>query len=164
MKKLMLYIVILVNSLIAIAGVCFWIHLSTLEDIYIKEIVVENGDVVKDRIYVRHLKLDPSEKQDYSAIINCHTSGNFEFVINFEKINDQGMPAFVNVVLFANEQKLYEGTLRDLLAQRSVYFEDRIQAGVPYEIKATYSIPSDAGNDANDTRIQFDMDINMYAT
>lgn len=169
MKKLMIYIVIFINSIIALAGICFWAYINNLEDLYIKEITIETGEVVREKMEVRRLSLSPSESKDYSAIFNCHTSGNFEFVLNFEQVNDNGLKSAVNVVVVAGESgkeltTVYEGTLGELLTQKSVYFEDRINAGVPYEITATYSLPNDAGNSINNTLVQFDMDINLYAT
>lgn len=162
MKKILTYILISAHLLVTLIGVGIIIYNHNLEDIYIKEIEVEAGGVAYDVMEVRRLHLSPSESQDYKAIIRCGVGGTFDFVMNFEEIYDGGMKEHVTVVVTANEKTVYEGNLSDLLEQRTVEFEYKIEHNGSLEIKADYLIPESEGNDTRGTSTQFDVNINIY--
>ena len=162
MKKILAYILICVHLLVTAFGLGIIIYNLNLEDVYITEIEVEAGGVAYDVMEVRRLNLSPSEQKDYKAIIHCRLGGTFDFVVNFEEIEDGGMKEHVNVVVTANEKTVYEGNLSDLLEQRTVEFEYKIENGESLEITANYLIPEEDGNSASHTSTKFDVNICIY--
>ena len=125
-------------------------------------ITVSKDGVTEEVIKVRDLKLNPTDKTEYSINLTCLASGDFDIFFDFREKKDGGMKEFVDVTVSLGDKRIYEGSLSKLLENGEVVeFEGYLEAKKPVVVTICYEMPQHIGNEAQGTYSDFDINVKV---
>lgn len=118
-------------------------------------VTVSSDGVAEETLTVQSLTINPGETRECNVFLRCELSGGFLVKVTFDEIADNGLKSFVDVIVYIDDEAVYDGTLSDLLAGTAVSFLVNLDAETPSILKIKYIMPVDTGNDAQGTTASF---------
>ena len=144
--------------LMILAAVSLLLYANHTQNDLEEKIEIESEGVTKNTLSVKELTLHPSESKVYTVVLKSELEGDFDVKMDYRETKDGGMKPYVNVLIRAGAQVLYEGTLTDLLDKdHLITFDVSIHADDPLTLTICYSMPESIGNEAQDTFAEFDI-------
>ena len=158
MKNRSVNILIVALLLLAALSVTIIVFLNDAHEKFPESITVSEDGVTEKIGKVRDLKLIPTASKEYSVDFFCAASGEYEFEIEYDEIEDGGMKSFVNVTITFDDEKIYEGSLASLLdSDTTVGFDGDLHETEPTTVVFSYEMPYDVENDAQGTWSDFNI-------
>lgn len=105
--------------------------------------------------------LYPGSKEEYTLNITAEIPTRYNIDFMFKTIEDGGLRDFIDVEVTFDNVMLYNGTLSDLLDSDDVKvgIETNLDERIPIQIKISYKMPREVGNEAQGKSILFDINI-----
>ena len=158
MKNRSVNILIVALLLLAALSVTIIVFLNDAHEKFPESITVSEDGVTEKIGKVRDLKLIPTASKEYSVDFFCAASGEYEFEIEYDEIEDGGMKSFVDVTVCLDGKAVYEGPLRELLdTDKVVEFDGTLEEEDPLPVTIRYTMPHYVGNEAQGTTADFNV-------
>ena len=118
-------------------------------------VTVSSDGVAEETLTVQSLTINPGETRECYVFLRSELSGGFLVKVTFDEISDNGLKPFVNVIVYIDDEAVYDGPLTDLLANTAVSFLENLDDSAPSILKIQYKMPVETGNDAQGTTASF---------
>lgn len=107
------------------------------------------------------LTLNPGDSEVYSLMLTNQLSGDCSLTVDFSPADDHpssnSMAQYVYAKVELNGETVYEMRLSELLRTEAKTLECRMDTKKPIELRITYHMPEDVGNEAENTEAWFDL-------
>ena len=127
-----------------------------------KNIKVREDGVTEDVFAIRDLQLCPTESKEYEIDLFCDASGDYNITMAYGERKQGTMKHYVDVVVKANGETVYQGKLSKLIdGKEIVSFDGTLLAEHPLTVTVTYTMPYETGNEAQGTSADFDIHLKI---
>ncbi|MBR2322030.1 MAG: hypothetical protein IKA54_00335 [Clostridia bacterium] len=118
-------------------------------------VTVSSDGVAEETLTVQSLTINPGETRECYVFLRSELEGDFSVKVTFDEICDNGLKPFVDVIVYIDDEAVYDGTLTNLLANTAVSFLENLDSETPSILKIQYKMPVETGNDAQGTTASF---------
>ena len=147
---------LLVLSLLTICCVIFtWQMLERAERVENDIINVEVREGIKKEVVFKKLDLAPGDSCDYTILLDREENVSYEVSFQFQEMKELDLKKYVYVKLETHDVVFYEGLLADAFEDEAVTIHIDHTKDKCDEIKVTYYLPEEVGNEAQSAKSEF---------
>lgn len=151
-KKTANIILIVLGSMILL-GVLLTVYFMTADKSVIK--VSIDPDEAQE-IQFKNLELRPGESDEYTLILSSRYSNAYEVSLSFSESEPIGtLKSYVYVKIEKDGETLCDRLLSDVLEDETIKLDADFSDGAENEVRLTYYMPADVGNEAQNTEANF---------
>ena len=162
MKNRSYNILIVASILFILLSIMLLLYLDNAHKTFEGDIEVNEFGVTETVIPVRDLTLTPGDTKNYDVNLFCKATGSYHVTIDFIEDEDGHMKHFVNVVVLADDEQVYEGPLTELIDEKpTIIFDAVLDESEPTVLTFIYEMPVETGNEAQGTFSNFDIRVNI---
>ena len=146
------------SLLIIFAVVLLWINLASTDDIDVTDtVVVEDGET--KILKFENLSLVPGEQCEYTVFLEGDNPKAYDVTLDFEELFDLSLKNFAYVRILADGKLLLDELLADAFKNDSIKLHVDFGQDEDVELKITYYLPIEVGNEAKNAEAIFDLRI-----
>ena len=128
-----------------------------------REIIEVNiGEDGSESVEFSSINIKPGDTDEYVLALTSQLPGDCILTLDFDEIEEGKLKQYIDVKIEFEGETLYEGKLEDLFEEETVLTKGcRIKKRTQYELKVTYSMPLEVGNEAKRTVADFLLNITL---
>ena len=128
-----------------------------------REIIEVNiGEDGSETVAFSSVNIKPGDSDAYVLALTSQLPGDCVLTMDFEEVDKGKLKKYLDVKIEFEGETLYEGSLEDLLEdENAITTRCQIKKRHKYEIKVTYSMPLEVGNDAKGAISDFLLNITL---
>lgn len=128
-----------------------------------REIIEVNiGEDGSETVEFSSVNIKPGDSDEYVLALTSQLPGDCVLTLDFEEIEKGKLKQYLDVKIEMEGETLYEGSLEDLFEEENVLTKRcQIKKRKKYEIKVTYSMPLEVGNEAKRATADFLLNITL---
>ena len=162
MNKKTVFIIISALLMLGLMASMLLMLMMKAHENFPKNIKVREDGVTEDVFAIRDLQLCPTESKEYEIDLFCDASGDYNITMAYEERKQGTMKHYVDVVVKANGETVYQGKLSKLIdGKEIVSFDGTLLAEHPLTVTVTYTMPYETGNEAQGTSADFDIHLKI---
>ncbi len=156
MVKNLSRIMMLLVSVLLIGGAVLLIWLTTTEDERNVMKVNLNSEETK-AIHFENLSLIPGESCEYSISMQGERAKSYDVRLNFAETEEKTLKNFARVTITVNEETVCDELLATAFEREDIGFSVEFEEEKTIDLKVTFYMPLDVGNEAKNAEALFDL-------
>ncbi len=159
MTKKLIYILICVLVVFAVAGTSVLFVFFSDKNVFEKNITLSKDDTVSEVLSVSLDGFYPGKSVEYTVNFDGTLKGLFKITITFSRSGETSLSDYITVDIQSGNEIKASKTLTDFLNDDTTVFVIDTADADESKLIFRYTMPVDTGNEAQNTKADFDIDL-----
>ena len=156
-KNAVMSVALTLLSLLIIVGVGLTTYflLHSERDADLIRLDLENEE--SQEIVFRALTLLPGGSRTYTLSLFCEVADEYDVTLQFSETEDRALKDYVYAKIEVGGETLCDRLLSDLFGEGATVFPCAFGSGESVDVKITYYMPEEVGNEAQNAEVDFEL-------